>query len=93
MKKRFTTWMATLGAAAVLMLPATAMARDRDDWNRDRYNNGYYNGMSAHERHEFEERQRQLAAGTAPAWERAQQRQQGYQQRLSTTMAPTTTAG
>ena len=65
MKRRFTTWMATLGAAAVLMLPATAMARDRDhdrdDWNR----NGYYNGMSAHERHELEERQRKLRKSSA----------------------------
>jgi hypothetical protein len=49
MKKRLGLAVATLGTALTLLTPATAMARDRDDWGRGR-------SHERHERHESEER-------------------------------------
>jgi hypothetical protein len=49
MKKRLGLAIATLGTALTLLTPVTAMARDRDDWGRDR-------GHERRERHEREER-------------------------------------
>lgn len=61
-----------LGAAMALSIPGAAFARDRDHDRGRRYsNNGYY-GMSAHERHEYEERVRKQQREAEKARRRAE---------------------
>jgi hypothetical protein len=54
MKKRLGLAIATIGTALTLLAPATAMARDRDDWGGNRGNQ--WREHERHERHEAEER-------------------------------------
>ena len=54
MKKRLGIAIGTLGTALTLLTPATAMARDRDDWGRARGHE--WREHERHERHEAEER-------------------------------------